>query len=73
MPDSRNVDPQIARHGGRKAAAVRHGNIEEAAAADRDLREALLAKAIRVLTDKAPPLTDEQRTRLAALLHGSAR
>lgn len=73
MPNSRNVDPQIARHGGRKAAAIRHGNTEEAAAADQDLREALLAKAIRDLAGKIPPLTDEQRTRLAALLHGSAR
>lgn len=37
-------------------------------AASRDLREAVLAKHIARLVDQAPPLTDEQRARLAGLL-----
>jgi hypothetical protein len=73
MPDSRNVDPQVAHHMGRKAAAARWDNPEEAEAADRDLREALLAKAIRELAGKVPPLTDDQLNRLAGLLRGGAR
>jgi len=40
--------------------------------ARRDLREERLAAAIRKAVDAAPPLSDEQRTRLAALLHASA-
>ncbi len=37
-----------------------------------DLRAQRLAKAIRETVDGAPPLTDEQRARLAALLHTPA-
>ena len=36
---------------------------------DPDLRTERLAKAIRETVDAAPPLTDEQRRELAALLH----
>ena len=36
-----------------------------------ELRTARLAKQIRRLADEAPPLTAEQRTRLAALLTGN--
>jgi len=40
--------------------------------ARRNLRAERLAKAIRETVDAAPPLTDEQRGRLAALLrHGT--
>lgn len=72
MRDTRS-DPVVAKHKGRKAAATRWGNPEEAEAADRDLREALLAKAIRELAGKIPPLTDDQLHRLAGLLRGGAR
>ncbi len=44
--------------------------------ARRNLRAERLAAAIRETVDAAPPLTDDQRARLAALLHapaGSAR
>ncbi len=40
--------------------------------ARRSLREERLAAAIRETVDAAPPLTDEQRARLAALLHTPA-
>ena len=40
--------------------------------AERALREERLAKYIRELVDIAPPLTSEQRDRLATLLRGAA-
>lgn len=40
----------------------------ELIAARRDLKAARLADHIRKLVDEAPPLTDEQRAQLAALL-----
>lgn len=42
----------------------------ELVAERRGLREAKLAKYIRDVVDEAPPLTDEQRDRLVALLRG---
>lgn len=69
MPRSYSIDPTVARHRGRKAVATRDGRHDEAQAADRDLRAALLEQAIRELAGKVPPLTDEQRVRLAELLH----
>ena len=38
----------------------------------RQLREEQLAEHIRRVVDQAPPLTAEQKTRLAALLTGAA-
>lgn len=73
MPRTYKSDPDVAHHLGRRAAAARWGNTEEAEAADRDLREALVAKAIREQIGKVPPLTDEQLHRLAGLLRGGAR
>jgi hypothetical protein len=40
--------------------------------ARRDLRAALLEARIREVVEAAPPLTDVQRRRLAAILHGGA-
>lgn len=40
--------------------------------ARRDLRAERLAEAIRKTVAEAPPLTDEQRARLASLLHTPA-
>lgn len=42
----------------------------ELVAARRDLTAATLAEHIRRVVDTAPPLTDDQRTRLADLLRG---
>ncbi|MBM0233371.1 hypothetical protein JNW91_16815 [Micromonospora sp. STR1_7] len=51
-----------------KANAVRYGDQAAAERADRELRAAKLERAIRTAVDAAPPLTDEQRARLAGLL-----
>jgi hypothetical protein len=55
------------------AALSRHRSGDTAALNDarRDLRAARLEDAIVAVVDQAPPLTDEQCTRLAALLRGS--
>jgi hypothetical protein len=45
----------------------------EAEKARRDLRAAKLAKHIREVVDAAPPLSAEQRLRLAGLLVGGSR
>jgi hypothetical protein len=50
----------------------RRADDPDLANARRDLRAERLAKAIRETVDGAPPLTDEQRARLAALLHTPA-
>lgn len=70
MAAVRNIDPAVARARSRKAVAVQNGRPAEAATADRDLREAKLAAHIRALVDQAPPLTAEQRLKLAGLLLG---
>lgn len=54
----------------RKAVAVRLGRTDEANRLDAEIRTARLADYIRHTVDAAPPLTDEQRTRLANLLRG---
>lgn len=66
----RTRDPEIQRHKSRKAVAVKNGRPADAAVADRDMREAKLAAHIRALVDQAPPLTAEQRLKLAGLLLG---
>lgn len=45
---------------------------EQANTARREYREAMLAEHIRKTVDAAPPLTSEQRDRLAVLLRTSA-
>lgn len=57
----------------RVAAASRWGNAEDKAAAVRDLAAANLEKYIQKVVSDAPPLTDEQREHLAALLMGGAK
>lgn len=52
----------------RKGVAVRLGHTEDAARLDTEIRAARLAEYIRTTVDASPPLDDEQRTRLAALL-----
>ena len=57
----------------RIAALVRHRPDDHEAIdnARRAYRTERLADQIRTVVDQAPPLTDEQRTRLAALLRGN--
>jgi hypothetical protein len=54
------------------ASIIRHRSGDQAAIDDarRNLRAARLEDAIRAAVDAAPPLNDEQRTRLAAILRG---
>lgn len=53
-----------------KGVAVRLGRTEEAARLDTEIRAAALDAHIRRVVDAAPPLTPEQRDRLAVLLRG---
>lgn len=54
------------------AAITRHNGPDDPRLPElqRDLRAAELEEHIRKLVDSAPPLTDEQRSRLAGLLGG---
>lgn len=55
-----------------KAVAVRRGDRAAAEEATRDLAAAKIAQYIERVVADAPPLTDSQRSRLAALLTGGA-
>lgn len=60
----------------REGVAARRGDAEGVRSASRDLTEAKLERHIREAVAAAPPLTDAQRDRLAALLRaprGGAR
>jgi hypothetical protein len=56
----------------RLGVAVRLGRHDEAVEARRDLAAAVLEDHIKRTVDAAPPLTTEQRSRLALLLRGTA-
>jgi hypothetical protein len=58
---------------GQVAASKRHYGAEDPRSTEavRELREAMLAEHIQKVVDSAPPLKDEQRARLAALLRPS--
>lgn len=60
-------------HRARRANAIMRGDTETAELAGRDLRAAMLEEHIQKVVAAAPPLTDEQRSRLAGLLVGGAR
>ncbi len=65
--------PSVTKARSAVATSIRYGHdparIE---AARRDLAEAKLERHIREIVDSAPPLTDEQRSRLALLLSPGA-
>lgn len=70
MPKSATSDPvHIARAA--IATAARLG--QDQTTARQQLKEAKLDRWIREALDTAPPLTDEQRHRLASMLTGGAR
>lgn len=64
---------RLAKRHARVAALKRHRSPDDPQVHDavRELRAACLAAHIREVVDSAPPLTDEQRTRLALLLNPS--
>lgn len=70
-----SVAPDVAHHRARHAALTRscEPNDPRLLDARRDLAAASLADRIRATVDAAPPLTPEQRERLAALLVPSAK
>ena len=64
----------IFRASGALSVAIRRGEPDEKIAdLRRDLRAAQLEKYVREIVDKAPPLTAEQRDRIAALLRAPIR
>jgi hypothetical protein len=64
--------PKVAHLRARVATSVRHGNHTAADEARRDLLAARLEEQIKRAVAGAPPLTDEQRRRLAAIIRGGA-
>jgi hypothetical protein len=70
MPGS--PSPDISRQRAKVGALARHRSHDDPdlAAARRALRESLLSDHIRQVVAAAPPLSESQRTRLAALLRG---
>jgi hypothetical protein len=67
------ISAEMARARARKANADMRGDSEAASIAARDLRAVKLEEYIQRVVDEAPPLTEEQRSRLAGLLAGGAR
>lgn len=66
----RKRNPVVQHHAGRIAALTRSRTADDAELIDarRNLAEAKIATYVQSVLDSAPPLTDEQRTRLAELL-----
>lgn len=62
------ISAELAHHRARRARAVQQGDTEAAEKAARDLRAEKLAEHIKSVVDAMPPLTEQQRSRLAALL-----
>jgi hypothetical protein len=75
VPSTAPPPASIARHRATVAALARHRGPDDPdlASARRELRAANLEHAIREAVAGAPPLTYEQRTRLAALLRNGGR
>lgn len=64
----RKIDPQVAHLRAKVAVYKRDGRQDDLHQAQRDLCAARLEQAIRKAVEAAPPLTPEQRMRLAAIL-----
>lgn len=64
-PESRSARARLASHASRCDA-----DDEKVVESRRDFKAARLADYIRAVVDEAPPLTPEQRSRLAVLLRG---
>lgn len=65
------ISAEMARARARKANADMRGDAETAADAARELRVIKLAEHIERVKSEAPPLTEEQRLRLASALGGT--
>lgn len=62
------ASPELRLATAKAGAAARWADPEAAAEARRDLAAERLAVAVQRIVDQAPPLTDEQRARIGALL-----
>jgi hypothetical protein len=67
-----SINPDVAHYRARIANAVQRGDQETADTGRRDLRVAQLADHIAKVVKSAPPITPEQRARLASLLSGGS-
>jgi len=63
------ISSTLAHHRAVHANAVLRGDVAAAAEAKRSLNATRLEEYIRRVVNDAPPLTNEQRNRLAAILH----
>ena len=68
MPVTRSVPPRVAKLRARLAVQVRDGHLDAAAATRAELSAANVEAAARRVADRLPPLTAEQRGRIATLL-----
>ncbi len=72
-PVTRRPNSAVTHHRARVANAALRGDADAVEAARLDLRSAKAEQYIRRLVDEAPPLSELQRARLAALLLGARR
>jgi len=61
MPTARQAKARLAAH-------IKHGNVDEVDDARRELHAAVLEAHVRRIVEAAPPLTAEQRAKIAAIL-----
>ncbi|MFD9909415.1 hypothetical protein [Streptomyces sp. NPDC059063] len=69
----RNVPAEVGRLRAKKAVTKRHRPDADTTDIDRALKAANVESYIRNIVDTAPELTDDQLTKLAALLHPGMR
>lgn len=69
---SKGIDPRLAKKRSAVAVASRSGNTHKIESTKRDLAAEKIAVYIERTVNAAPPLTLEQRDRLASLLRGGA-
>ena len=72
MPRNQTLSPEARRVRAKVATDVQNGRNAEAERARQQFKALKAEDYIRELVDTAPPLTDEQRDRLAVLLRPSA-
>jgi hypothetical protein len=66
------ISPDAARLRSQIGYAAQHGNHDREQKKRRDLRAALLYEHVERTLKELPPLTDEQRDRVASLLRGGS-
>lgn len=64
----KKVDPRVAHLRSLCANYARHGRVDDLRKAQRELRAALLEQTIRKAVETEPPLTTDERRRIAGIL-----